>query len=333
MSTSTANLNRICKRCSGELPPGALDCPQCHALVHEEQLDRTAARARAYEANGSLWDAREQWKAALQLLPPASKQAEWIRNHIRELDTTIKAPGAPDTRKHWVKWLGPLAPIAVLLAKFKTVIFALFKLKFLLSFAGAIAIYWAAWGWKFGVGFAVLILIHEMGHFIDVKRRGLPAEMPVFLPGLGAYVKWQAMGVSLETRAAVSLAGPLAGWFAAVVCGLLWFQTHNGIWAALSRASAVLNALNLIPVWVLDGSQAILALNKIERALLLVVSVALAAALGQLLFLFVAAGVLWRLFTRDDSPHGSRAITGYFASVLVALAIVLWVMPGPGTGR
>ena len=59
---------------------------------------------------------------------------------------------------------------------------------------------------KFGIGFAALILIHEMGHFIDIKRRGLPAEMPVFLPGLGAYVRWQAMGVPLETRAAISLA-------------------------------------------------------------------------------------------------------------------------------
>ena len=333
MSSVASDLTRICKRCSGVLPPGALDCPQCHALVHEEQLERTAARARAYEANGSLWDAREQWRAALQLLPPQSKQAEWIRGHIRELDTTIKAPGAPDTRKRWIKWLGPLAPIAVLLTKFKAVIFALFKFKFLFSFAGAISLYWAMWGWKFGVGFAVLILIHEMGHFIDVKRRGLPAEMPVFLPGLGAYVKWQAMGVSRETRAAVSLAGPLAGWFAAAVCGLLWFETGNGIWAALSRASAFLNALNLIPVWVLDGSQAILALNKMERALLLAVSVALAAALNQLLFLLVAAGVLWRLFTRDDSPEGSRAITGYFASVLAALAIMLWLMPGAGMGR
>ena len=83
----------------------------------------------------------------------------------------------------------------------------------------------------------------------------------------------------------------------------------------------------------LDGSQAILALNKMERALLLAVSVALAAALGQLLFLFVAAGLLWRLFTRDDSPQGSRAITGYFASLLAALAIVLWLMPGAGMGR
>ena len=317
MSSVASEINRTCKRCSRELPPGALDCPQCHALVHEEQLERTAARARAYEANGSLWDARGQWRAALQLLPPQTKQAEWIRGHIRELDTTLKAPGAPDTRRRWIKWLGPLAPIAVLLAKFKTV----------LSFGAFLAVYWAAYGVKFGIGFAVLILVHEMGHFIDIKRRGLPAEMPVFFPGLGAYVKWRALGVSLETRAAVSLAGPLAGWFGAAVCGMLWFQTGNGVWAALARATAWLNVLNLIPIWVLDGSQAVLALNKMERGLLLVASIAFGIVLHEWTLLLVGAGMLWRLFTNDDSPQGSRAMTAYFAIVMAALALVMWLMP------
>ena len=327
MSSVASEINRNCKRCSGELPPGALDCPQCHALVHEEQLERTAARARAHEANGSLWDAREQWQQALQLLPQASKQAEWIRNHIRELDTTIKAPGAPDTRRRWIKWLGPLAPIAVLLAKFNAVIVALFKLKFLFSFGAFLAVYWAAYGAAFGIGFAVLILVHEMGHFIDIKRRGLPAEMPVFLPGLGAYVKWKALGVSLETRAAVSLAGPLAGWFGAAVCGVLWFQTGDGIWAALARSSAWLNVLNLIPIWVLDGRQAILALNKMERGLLVVASVARGVVLQEWALLLVGAGMLWRLFTHDDSPQGSRAMTAYFMIVMAGLAVVMWLMP------
>jgi Zn-dependent protease len=327
VSTITPELIRNCKRCSSRLPPGALDCPQCHTLVNQEQFERVAARARAYEANGALWDANQQWQSALALLPPQSQQAEWIRGHIRELQATIHAPGAPDTRRKWAKWLGPLAPIAYFLAKAKVLIFALFKLKFLLSFGAFIVIYWGLYGAKFGIGFAVLILVHEMGHFIDVKRRGLPAEMPVFLPGLGAYVKWQAMGVPVETRAAVSLAGPLAGWFAAAVCGLLWFQTRDGIWAALAHVSAWINVLNLIPVWILDGGQAILALNKIERGFLLVAAVAMAAVFQQLTFLLVAAGLLWRLFTKDTPAQGSRGMTAYYAAVMAALGIVMWIMP------
>lgn len=324
---------RNCKRCSRELHAGALDCPQCHALVHEEQLERVAARARAMEANGSLWDAREQWQSTLPLLPPASQQSEWIRNHIREMEVAIHAPGAPDTRRKWAKWLGPLAPIAVLLAKAKTIFLVVFKLKFLLSFGAFIAVYWAAYGAWFGIGFAVMILIHELGHFIDIKRRGLPAEMPVFLPGLGAYVKWQALGVSLKTRAAVSLAGPLAGWFAAAACGMLWYQTGNGVWAALARTGAWLNALNLTPFWVLDGSQAILALDRNERALLLASSVALAAATREWSLLIVGAGLLWRLFTKDQPAQGSTSMTAYFLAVMAGLVFVMWIMPGTGFTR
>ena len=296
-------------------------------------MERTAARARAFEANGSLWDAREQWKAVLPLLPPTSKQAEWIRNHIHELETTIHAPGAPDTRKKWAKWLAPLGPLAVLLAKGKTFLLLIFKLKFLLSFAGFIGVYWGLWGWRFGVGFACLILLHEMGHYIDIKRRGLPAEMPVFLPGLGAYVKWQAMGVSLETRAGISLAGPLAGWFGAAICGLIWHQTGNKVWAALAGTSAWLNVINLIPVFILDGGQAVFALSKVERVLLLAASVGLAAWLEQWTFLLVAAGMLWRLFTRDEPPQGSPRTTAYYAAVLAALAFVMRIMPNANFPR
>jgi Zn-dependent protease len=296
-------------------------------LVYQEKFDRVTARARAFEANGSLWDAREQWHAALELLPPNSKQADWIRGHIYELRTTIQAPGAPDTRRKWAKWLGPLAPIALLLAKFKVFLLTIFKLKFLLSFAASAVVYWSLWGWRFGIGFLLLLLLHEMGHYIDIKRRGLPADMPVFLPGLGAYVKWEAMGVPLVTRAAVSLAGPLAGWFGAAICGMLWFQTGNNIWAGLARFTAWLNVLNLIPVFILDGGQAVLALSRMERMILIGASVGLGALLQQWTFFIVAAGMLWRLFTKDEPTEGSQGIAAYYAAVLAALAFVMWIMP------
>jgi Zn-dependent protease len=192
--------------------------------------------------------------------------------------------------------------------------------------------YWTLFGAKFGIGFAGLILIHEMGHFIDIKRRGLPAEMPVFLPGLGAYVRWQALGVSLQTRAAVSLAGPLAGWIASAACVLLWWRTGNGIWAALARAGAWLNVLNLIPVWLLDGGQAVLVLNKAERLVLLTACVALWLLMGENLFFLVALGAGWRLFTRDIPSEPSPATTAYFVGVLASLALVLKLIPGQGFG-
>jgi Zn-dependent protease len=218
------------------------------------------------------------------------------------------------------------------LAKFKTFFLVIFKLKFLLTFAISLGFYWKMWGAKFGIGFAVLILIHEMGHFIDIKRRGLPAEKPVFLPGLGAYVRWQAIGVTLETRAAVSLAGPLAGFLSAAVCGLIWHYTGNSFWAALARVGAWINTLNLSPFPMLDGGSATRALSKQERGIVLGVSVALGYALGEWVFYLVAAGAAWRLFTNDAPPEPSNSTTAYFVAVLTGLGLVMWLVPGHGIG-
>jgi Zn-dependent protease len=334
VSTTTPELIRNCKRCSQELAPGALVCDHCHALVHSEELEHLSAEAKALEAKGDLRQAREKWLSALPLLPPASTQAMWITQHAKALDAggdAARADRSSDTQ--WTQQREMLGPVAGQVGEDKSAIKPGFKLTSILSFLAFVAIYSAASGAKFGIGFAMLILIHEMGHFVDIKRRGLPADMPVFLPGLGAYVRWQAMGVPLETRAAVSLAGPLAGFFASVACALIWWQTGNPFWAALARVGAVLNVLNLIPVWALDGGQAALALSKTERIVLLWACLALGLALGQNIFFLVAAGAGYRAFFVADLPaHPSRAVTIYFVAVLTALGVIIRLMPGHGLG-
>jgi Zn-dependent protease len=245
----------------------------------------------------------------------------------------VPSPNPESKENKWAKRLGPVGTVAILLAKAKTVLLFLLKFKFLLSFVAFMGIYWAAFGMKFGIGFAVLILLHEMGHFIDIKRRGLPAEMPVFLPGLGAFVRWQAMGVPIETRAAVSLAGPLAGFFVALLCAALWWQTGNPLWGALARVGAVLNLLNLIPVWVLDGGQAVLALSKAERAILLAASLGLWLALGENMFLLVALGAGYQVFFGGHFPaQPSRPTMVYYLTVMTALGVIIRLMPGRGLG-
>jgi Zn-dependent protease len=334
VATIAQELVRNCKRCSHELAPGALVCDQCHALVHSEELDRIAKEARALEAKRDFRQAREQWLRGLPLLPANSRQADWIQQHARSLDVlAARIQPPPPSENKWAQRLGPVGPVAVLLAKSKALLAAIFKLKFLFSFVAFIGFYWAAWGMKFGIGFAVLILLHELGHFIDIKRRGLPAEMPVFLPGLGAFVKWEAMGVSLETRAAVSLAGPLAGLVAALVCTAVWLKTGDPLWAGLARASAWLNILNLIPVWMLDGGQAALALSKMERIILLTACLALWLVLGENMFFLVALGAGYQaFFLRDFPARPSRTITAYFIAVLAGLGLLMHFLPGKGFG-
>jgi len=329
LSTLTPSVIRECPQCGHELVLGATACPGCHALIYGGELNAIARDAKALEAKGDFAQAREMWNRSLALLPADSKQAEWVRERVRALEvsqagreqTTARSSGA------WARRLGPLAPIAILLAKSKTLLLAIFKFKFLFSFFWFIVLYAGLFGWRFGLGIAVSVLIHELGHYIDIKRRGLPAEMPVFLPGLGAYVRWDALGVSKRDRAEISLAGPLAGWIAAACCYLLYAHTHLPVWAALARTGAVLNILNLIPVWVLDGAKAVDAMGQVERMGLLAAVLGMWLYTGENIFIFVAAGVGWRLFTRDKPAKDDWSTWVYFVLVLVALGLTLHYVP------
>jgi Zn-dependent protease len=280
--------------------------------VHADELTRIRAEATALEEAGELKLARDSWLKALELLPPEARQAEWVRKHAESLKVGTQT-GSSDVKTHeWARKFGPLAPIAIALAKGKALL-AIFKFKFLLSFAAFLWFYAILYGGYFGIGFAALILMHEMGHFIDVRRRGLSADMPIFLPGFGAYVKWKALGVPAETRAFVSLAAPLAGWIASAVCALIWWKTGAGIWAALARASVWLNVLNLIPIWILDGGQAIAAMNKAERISLVTIGGLVAAAQRGNLFLSRWGSLLPSVHSRFPAaaePPGNGILPG-----------------------
>jgi Zn-dependent protease len=308
---------------------GATACPICHTLIYGADLNVLAQQAKGLEAKAQFAEAREVWNRALSLLPPDSNQAEWIKDHIQALAIAHPDSASPAARPDhaWARRLGPLAPIAVVLAKSKGLLLAIFKLKFLFSFLWFIVLYAMLFGWRYGVGIAVSVLVHEMGHYIDIKRRGLPAEMPVFLPGLGAYVQWNALGVTLRQKAQISLAGPLAGWIASAACYVLFTRTHSPLWAALARTGPVLNILNLIPVWVLDCAKAVDALGHVERVGLLAVGLALWLYTGEIIFFLVCAGVVWRLFTKDKPAEDDWSTWLYYVAVLVALGMMLHFVP------
>jgi Zn-dependent protease len=125
----------------------------------------------------------------------------------------------------------------------------------------------------------------------------------------------------------------LAGFLASMVCGAIWWQTGNPLWAGLARSGAILNLLNLIPVWVLDGGQASLALSKGGRIAVLVASLLLWLVVKQNILFLVALGAAYRAFFSGDLPaRPSRATTIYYVAVLTALVVVIWLMPGEGLG-
>ena len=317
-----------CPSCQHWISEGVLACPDCQTLVYSQHLNRIGAAAAAAEGEGKLLEAHELWQSALDWMPADARQAEQIRQHMETL--TGRQAAQDDRTARWKKRLGPLAPIALGAAKFKSALFLLFKMKFLLGFLGYFGLYWALFGWKFALGFTISILVHEMGHYVAVRRRGLKADLPMFLPGLGAYVRWYAQGMKLDQLAAIALAGPLWGMGAAVACLGLFFWTHNPLFEALAYTGAWVNLINLIPVLGLDGAQATYALNRLGRGLILASCVVLFALMREGVFLFIGAGMTWRMFTNDAPEENSVGTLAGYLAMLIALGAFLYFVPDPG---
>jgi Zn-dependent protease len=317
----------VCGRCGAALAPGSLACAQCQTLTHAARLEELAASASRHEQSQELDAARADWQSALELLPADSSQAAWVRTKLAELARDDAKSGKAESPA-WTRKLGPFAPLALLLIKGKLFL-SLLKLPFLLSFATFAALYWGLYGAKFGIGLAVLILAHELGHFIELKRRGLAADLPMFVPGFGAYVRWTAAGVTADTRAIVSLAGPLAGAVAAALCCLLWLQTRQRLWIALASFSAFINLMNLIPVWRLDGGQAIAAIDRAGRIGIALTALLFAAYFSQPMLLLVAGGALYRAFGDKISQEmpARHEVTLYFIVLVAVLSYLSSLAP------
>jgi len=106
----------------------------------------------------------------------------------------------------------------------------------------------------------VLLLIHEMGHVIALRREGIPASAPMFIPFLGAVISARSLGDNALAEARVGLAGPILGSLGSAACILIWHATGNDFWRALGFTGFFLNLFNLLPVVPLDGGRAMAAM-------------------------------------------------------------------------
>jgi Zn-dependent protease len=175
-------------------------------------------------------------------------------------------PPEPEQRKQsWFKRkFGPvIAAILAFLAKIKTLLLLLPKAKLFLT-AGTMAISVAAYsfvfGWTFAVGFVVLLLVHELGHVIQLRREGIKASTPMFIPFLGAVISARSLGDNALAEARVGLAGPILGTIGSAVCILIWHATGDTLFQALAFTGFFLNLFNLLPVVPLDGGRAMAAM-------------------------------------------------------------------------
>jgi Zn-dependent protease len=193
-----------------------------------------------------------QWPPAPATQPPADTAPE---------PYGPREPPRPAGRR---RALGPAAAALVAFAaKFKAILLLLPKLKLLTTF-GTVAVslvaYAALWGWQFGAGFVALLFVHEMGHVIALRREGIRASAPMFIPFLGAVISARSLGEDALAEARVGLAGPILGSLGAAACVLLWRATGNDLYRALAYFGFLLNLFNLLPVVPLDGGRAMAAM-------------------------------------------------------------------------
>ncbi|HUP91827.1 MAG TPA: site-2 protease family protein [Solimonas sp.] len=110
-------------------------------------------------------------------------------------------------------------------------------------------------GWRYALGFVLLILVHEMGHYVAAKQRGLAVGPVTFIPFVGAWIELKEQPMNVETEAYVAMAGPLAGTIAAFACYEYAKLAHADLWMALAYAGFFLNLFNLIPLPPFDGGR------------------------------------------------------------------------------
>jgi Zn-dependent protease len=186
------------------------------------------------------------------------------------MSTEIETPFAPPPQRQSPlkraggAVAGALALIASLAGKLKAVLLLLPKLKLLTtsgSMLVSIGAYALIWGWQFAVGFVLLLFVHEMGHVIQLRREGVPATAPMFIPFLGAVVGMKRLPDDAGAEARVGLAGPVLGSLACLVPLALYGATGNHLFQALAFTGFFLNLFNLAPVLPLDGGRAMAALS------------------------------------------------------------------------
>ena len=125
----------------------------------------------------------------------------------------------------------------------------------------SIAVYATVFGWWYAAGFVALLLVHEMGHYLAARRRGLNVGLPTFIPFVGAWIQLKELPHDAETEAYVGIAGPLMGTAGALACFYLARSTASTLLLALAYAGFFLNLFNLIPLSPFDGGRVTAAIS------------------------------------------------------------------------
>jgi Zn-dependent protease len=300
-------------------------------------LEELAAAAGVATAKKDWPAAIAAWSEAQSLLPAAARQYQVIATKLVELEALQNA--AEQERSGAMKWVAALGPVGLVLWKFKAILLlmltkgkllllGLTNLTTLSSMGLSLGFYWSLYGWWFALGGILSIYVHEMGHVWELRRFGIPASAPMFIPGIGAMVFLKAHPSTPGQDARVGLAGPIWGTAAAVFCLGAYGSTGAEIWLGLARWGAWLNLFNLVPVWQLDGGRAFAALTRGQRGICLAVILAMWLVTGDGVLFLLSAGAAYRLFSADYPPCGDNPILARYIALVAVLGLLCLLRVG-----
>ncbi|WP_247740898.1 site-2 protease family protein [Cohnella sp. LGH] len=199
-----------------------------------------------------------------------------------------------------------------LLAKFKWVLALLKWTKFggtLVTMMVSLGAYAALYGWKFGVAIVYLIFVHEMGHVVAAKRKGIEVSPAFFIPFMGAFISMKQMPRDAATEAYLAYGGPLAGLISFLPAVALYEWTGEPFWALVVFLGAMINLFNLIPVSPLDGGRIVSVLStKIWLIGLILLGVyAFISHSPIVVFIFIIGAFSWWNRARESYRGGLLA--------------------------
>jgi Zn-dependent protease len=276
----------------------------------------------------------------LALLPPDTGQAAEVRARLDALSRRIEkegaGPSAPDASgvSAWRRLGGPIGAVggaALLVWKFKALLLlvagkakllllGLTKSSTLLSMLASVGVYWAAWGWKFALGLVASIYVHEIGHVAALRRFGVPASAPMFVPGLGAFVRSSHYPANAREDARIGLAGPLWGLAACLAAYAAHLATGFESLAAIARVGAWINLFNLLPVATLDGGRGFRSLSRAQRWGAVAAIAAAWAATGEGLLLLLGVAGAIRAAIGEPAREPDWIAFGQYAGLVAVLA-------------
>ena len=112
------------------------------------------------------------------------------------------------------------------------------------------------------VGFVVITLIHEIGHAVAIRAKGLRAGFMVFIPFIGGAVTLKDQPRTVFDDALIGLAGPFAGTLASLVALQIYKWNGEPVWLLIAFLGFALNLINLVPLGMLDGGRISAAITK-----------------------------------------------------------------------